>query len=92
MRRSSPLVRWGHCRQAIQDAHGLAGQFLGCQSAAAAALAAASRVHTLLLTVETIKLATPGAGCTLDDDGDSFWSSTGSQSPEACEYLLYKLK
>ncbi|PRW45682.1 F-box protein [Chlorella sorokiniana] len=31
-------------------------------------------------------------GCTLEDDPHSFWSSTGSQSPEACEYLLYKLK
>lgn len=31
------------------------------------------------------------AECTLDVDPQSFWSSTGSQSPEANEFLLYKL-
>ena len=32
------------------------------------------------------------SGATLEDDPTSFWSSTGSLSPDACEYLLYKLK
>ncbi|EFN52955.1 hypothetical protein CHLNCDRAFT_54027 [Chlorella variabilis] len=30
--------------------------------------------------------------CTLDDDAGMFWSSMGSQAPEANEYLLYKLR
>ena len=33
-----------------------------------------------------------GVSCTLQPDPASFWSSTGSQSPDASEFLLYKMR
>jgi hypothetical protein len=48
----------------------------------------------LLASVEASSTDNPqqAVGCTLEDDGETFWSSTGSPGPDAVEYLLYKLK
>lgn len=58
-----------------------------------AAAAASHRSHLLQPPLTPCaSLCRHPAGCTLEVSGQSFWSRTGSQSSEAVEFLLYKMR
>ncbi|PSC68186.1 Long-chain-alcohol oxidase FAO1 isoform A [Micractinium conductrix] len=64
------------------------------QFAPAPPASAAPLEQLLLQGVEASSTDAPqqSIGCTLDGEAQSFWSSSGSQEPEAAEFLLYKLR